>query len=304
MRFYVGVTDEDWFRQLRAAHPDEVNFWRPSARSGFKALESGGPFLFKLHAPKNFIVGGGFFVSYSRLPVSVAWLAFGEKNGVADPYTFLQRIRHYRAGEVTSPDPYVGCIVLSEPFFFAEDAWITVPADWKANIVQGKGYSTSDPVGQKLWQQVEERLQSLAVVTNPAEQDRYSEPYLTQGRVGQGAFRVLVTDAYARRCAITGEKTLPVLEASHIKPYAASGPHRTSNGLLLRADLHILFDRGYLTVDPDYRVAVSSKIREEYENGRHYYALEGQRLQVLPQRPQDKPDPVFIDWHNSNVFVP
>ena len=50
-------------------------------------------------------------------------------------------------------------------------------------------------------------------------------------RLGQGAFRVVVTEAYHRRCAISGEKTLPVLEAAHIKPYTQEGPHEISNGL-------------------------------------------------------------------------
>ena len=72
-------------------------------------------------------------------------------------------------------------------------------------------------------------------------------------RLGQGAFRVLVTDAYRRRCTISNERTLPVLEAAHIRPYADNGPHQLSNGLLLRSDLHRLFDLGYFTVDPDRR---------------------------------------------------
>jgi len=91
----------------------------------------------------------------------------------------------------------------------------------------------------------------------------YGSPYLVRPRLGQGAFRVLVIDAYQRRCAITGERTLPVLQAAHIKPHASSGPHEVRNGLLLRADLRILFDRGYVTVTPDLRVEVSRRIRED-----------------------------------------
>ena len=127
---------------------------------------------------------------------------------------------------------------------------------------------------------------------------------MTSTRLGQGAFRVLVIDAYQRRCTVTGEKILPVLEAAHIKPYAQSGPHAVNNGLLLRADLHILFDRGYLTVDPDLRVHVSQKIREEYQNGRHYYALEGQVLQTTPVHETQQPDRSFLSWPNENVYAP
>jgi putative restriction endonuclease len=62
MNFYVAVTDYEWF-QLHASKPrvEEVNFWRPSPEGSFKALRSGAMLLFKLHSPRNFIVGGGFF---------------------------------------------------------------------------------------------------------------------------------------------------------------------------------------------------------------------------------------------------
>jgi putative restriction endonuclease len=121
-------------------------------------------------------------------------------------------------------------------------------------------------------------------------------------RLGQSAFRCAVIDAYARRCAMTGERTLPALVAGHIKPYGQSGPHQVDNGLLLRADLHVLFDRGYVTVTEDYHVEVSQKIKEEFENGRDYYALHGKELAV-PQNDIERPSPEFIAWHNEQVFA-
>ncbi|HYL98409.1 MAG TPA: HNH endonuclease, partial [Blastocatellia bacterium] len=80
MNIYVGVTDSGWFEFLAALKPGEVNFWRPKETRGFRTLRPYEPFLFKLRKPKNFIVGGGFFVSYSALPLSVAWDAFEVKN--------------------------------------------------------------------------------------------------------------------------------------------------------------------------------------------------------------------------------
>ena len=120
-------------------------------------------------------------------------------------------------------------------------------------------------------------------------------------RLGQGAFRVLVTDAYRRRCAITGERTLPVLDAAHIKPYSESGPHRLDNGLLLRTDVHTLFDAGYLTVTPDLRVRVSRRIREEFENGRDYYALDGRKL-TGPVASAPPPKREYLEWHSDVRF--
>jgi putative restriction endonuclease len=121
-------------------------------------------------------------------------------------------------------------------------------------------------------------------------------------RLGQGLFRVEVIEAYSRRCAITGERTLPVLEAGHIKPYSLVQRHDVSNGLLLRSDLHRLFDGGYLTIDPsDRRVVVSDRIKEEFQNGKEYYKLEGQVLRE-PEQAWAKPSLENLEYHACVVF--
>ena len=103
MRFWVAVTDNSWFHFLAQLQPDEVNFWQPSGKSRFRAIEPGAPFLFKLHSPHNYIVGGGFFVQQSLLPLSIAWDAFGHKNGAPDYGTFRRDILKYRKD--TKRDP-------------------------------------------------------------------------------------------------------------------------------------------------------------------------------------------------------
>jgi len=133
-------------------------------------------------------------------------------------------------------------------------------------------------------------------------EQRYGKPTLIRPRLGQGCFRILVTDAYNRKCAVTGEKTLPVLEAAHIRPYGEEGPHSVSNGLLLRSDWHQLFDAGYVTISPEYRVEVSRRIREEFSNGRDYYAYDGQPLKVTPNEEQDLPSSEFLNWHRTIKF--
>jgi putative restriction endonuclease len=120
-------------------------------------------------------------------------------------------------------------------------------------------------------------------------------------RLGQGAFRVLVTDVYSRRCAVTQERTLPALEAAHIRPYSDGGVHEAKNGLLLRRDIHSLFDAGYVTVTPDLHFEVSRRIREEFENGKHYYAMHGQRIEP-PREAGQRPDPGALIWHNEHCF--
>ena len=135
------------------------------------------------------------------------------------------------------------------------------------------------------------------------ERPRYGEERLMRPRLGQGGFRVVVMDEYGRRCAFTGERTLPVLEAAHIQPYSEKGPHDVSNGLLLRSDLHTLFDKGYVTVTNNFRIEVSSRIREEFSNGRDYYALHGRELNVLPVDHAHRPCINFLEWHQNNCFL-
>lgn len=313
MKFYLGVTDTEWYNYLRMVNPEDINFWQPGGTLTFKAIERGAPFLFKLKSPINAIGGVGFFASHSFLPLSVAWDYFGDRNGCRTFAEFKKKITAYRDKKKQIEDnPVIGCIVLTEPVFFDKDDWIEVPASWNKSIVQGKTYSTEDIEGRALWKEVEERLSRINLLNRKLKEsdaiavadgiDRFGSPVLIKPRLGQGAFRVLVADAYTRRCAVTGEKTLPVLEAAHIKAYSESGPHQTSNGLLLRSDIHKLFDKGYITVTEEYRVEVSSRIKTEFENGREYYSYHGKELQILPASAADIPSGEYLGWHNENVY--
>lgn len=306
MKAYVAVTDRDWFRFLRdRPHFDEVNFWQPGGSRAFSALQPGEPFLFKLHHPDHFVVGGGFFAHASLLPSSLAWEAFGEKNGAATLAEMRKRIESYRR---SSPDPRedytIGCIILVQPYFFEESDWVSVPSDFVKNIVQGKTYDLRVGLGKELWDSVQSVLLTKrggGIYAGEGDRPVYGEPVLVHPRLGQGSFRVLITDTYRRRCAITGEKALPVLEAAHIKPIAELGGHRIDNGLLLRSDVHTLFDRGYVTVAPDLKVLVSRRLKKDFDNGEHYYQFQNKEIWV-PPRKSDRPNRQFLEWHADTVF--
>lgn len=313
MKYWVGVTDESWYRFLSPMEPDEVNFWQPSGKAPFTMLGTGTPFLFKLKRPHNHIAGLGYFLRFTVFPVSLVWEAFGEKNGQPEKgklLGLLKKLRH--AGH--HADPSIGCSILTEPVFFPQDMWIPVPKNWASNIVRGKIYNTDTIEGLRLWNSVQERLAALNISDRSAlgtfkqdqvqdESNRYGSPYVARQRLGQGSFRLFVTDAYERRCAITGERTLPVLEAAHIKPFSDSGPHVTSNGLLLRSDFHTLFDRGLVTVTPELDIEVSALIRKEWFNGKAYYGLHGRKLAVVPAESSDRPQRELLAWHNENIFL-
>lgn len=301
MQMYVGITDYYWYEFLKEKNQREVNFWKPGTQP-FKALNENDIFLFKLHAPQNYIVGGGFFVKYSLLPTYLAWGAFGEKNGTNSLNELNEVIYKYRIkNNIEEKNPQIGCIILTDVFYFDEQDWIQAPISFSKNIVQGKRYYTNDEEGMRLYQEVQERLKS----SNESRENgakRYTES-MTKHRIGQGAFRVIVTDAYNRRCAITGEKTLPVLEAAHIKPFSEDGPNEVDNGLLLKSDFHTLYDKGYITIDTDYRIDVSKRLHEDYGNGKDYYKYHGKKLLILPESEIQLPAKEYLEWHNEHRFL-
>jgi putative restriction endonuclease len=93
-----------------------------------------------------------------------------------------------------------------------------------------------------------------------------------------------------------------VTVAAHVRPVTQGGEHRLDNGLLLRSDVHTLFDRGYLGIDSGYRLRVSPRLREEFANGDQYYARAGQVIAV-PAHPRERPAREFVEWHMDERFL-
>jgi predicted restriction endonuclease len=93
-------------------------------------------------------------------------------------------------------------------------------------------------------------------------------------RQGQSALRTALLEAYHGRCAITGCDAAAVLEAAHLRPYRGPGSNTVSNGLLLRSDVHTLFDLRLLAIDPATREVAVSKLLA----GTQYESLSGRPL--------------------------
>ncbi len=217
------------------------------------------------------------------------------------------RIEYYRKAEPSPREDYeVGNIIVQDPFFLPRERWIPAPADFAKSVVQGKSYDLAPPVGRDLWNRV---MLARAMTPRAVSEGRvevegpmFGEAQPGTVRLKQGAFRVMVTDAYHRRSAISGEKALLVLQAAHIVPVADGGLHQMDNGILLRSDVHTLFDRGHITVTPEHRVLVASRaLKDDFDNGEPYVPFHGTTIR-LPDRESERPSRLQLEWHNQTIY--
>lgn len=308
MRAFVAVTNPEWYRFLsdptRSGIP-VVNFWKPGGGS-FRALNDGEYFVFKAKAPINRVVGGGRYRGYVTMPVSYAWAQFGEANGAAS----LAELRRLIGGDkpiAPGDDPVIGCILVSDVTFVPVNLSFDLPPGWaRSGIQQGKtydmaGHDVADYFADIMHIIPDEDATAEAGEPWEASGPMYGNPTLTKYRLRQNVFHAVVLNAYRGRCAITGSRIRPALQSAHIRPVATGGKNRLDNGLLLRSDVHAMFDGGYLGVDPAYRLRVSPRLRDEFGNGEQFYAQAGQLI-ALPEHRIDRPQRELLEWHLDEVF--
>jgi putative restriction endonuclease len=208
---YIANTDNDWFDFLSSRGGlTEVNFWQPGGKE-FHAIEAGELLAFRLKSPRDKIGGFGVLSSSSVLPLQIAWETFREANGVISYDALRAAIARYRPDENVGTATNIGCRILVEPLFLPANSWIDLPPSWSRNIVGGKRYSTDVAEGLDLWNRLLEAAPLGNEISEPAV--RYGSPTLITPRLGQGAFRIAVTEAYNRQCAVSDGKVLPALDA-------------------------------------------------------------------------------------------
>lgn len=299
---YLGITDNEWFDYLRRNDiTDEVNFWIPGAPP-HKHVEPGSLWLLKLKSPHDCIAGVGVFMHYSVLPLQMAWDAFGTHNGMPTLQDLRTVVLRYKGPRADSWNVNVGCAILNQVVYLPQELWVPCHT---GSLVSGKYMSSADD--QAIVRQVLRNLELTPSTPRIQDEPFYNSTYtpqyaLEEVRQGQGSFRVQVLDAYHRQCAVSREHSLPVLEAAHIIEWSDTHTNDVTNGILLRADIHRLFDTGYVTIDPDgYRFVVSGRLKEDYDNGKEYYQLHGSPI-LLPDRLIDRPSRQALQQHADRIY--
>lgn len=280
----------------------------PGGNRGFRSLEPGEPFLFKTKHPTYQLIGGGVFDDFFQLSIREAWDVWGIGNGVETFEDLVNRVNRYRTKNRLPPDsnPNIGCIVLRNLYFANPGEELPQPPYWSPQIVTGKTYtfgSDDDPDNDYVQRAFETLIyhQRLDLQWEPSDGPRFTFE-LTKRRRGQGSFRVAVEHAYQSRCAMTGTTIRPLLEAAHIQPYSQGGEHDVPNGILLRTDLHRLFDAGLMSIDPEFTIRVSSNLRKEYGDVGEYESLDGSKIR-LPQVVDYYPQKQALEYHFTNIFA-
>ncbi|MDB5148595.1 MAG: hypothetical protein JWQ57_2615, partial [Mucilaginibacter sp.] len=146
------------------------------------------------------------------------------------------------------------CLILKNCQFWDEDKYLKIE-DFgiivKAQVVTRKIFDRYDPFLQN------EIKNTFQLLNEPREVYK-SEVNL---RKGQGRFKGEVLKAYNNRCCVSGETCPELLEAAHIQKYINPSSNHIQNGVLLRVDLHKLYDNGLLYIDGDFNVHISSMLK-------------------------------------------
>ncbi len=313
---FVANTDQRWFDFLRSRSTggivDEVNFWSPSAQRPMRRMDPGEPVFFRLKRPRYAVAGYGFFAHFALLELDVAWDTFGAGNGFPDRVGFLEALGGWRQQDLAAmraDGRKLACTILRDAMFWPQERWIPWGDErgWPRNITQGMTIRDPAHADQLLREiQLDQHVppEEFAPAFSLVDADeRELMTARARPRVGQGAFRARLLSAYGARCAITGERTEPVLDAAHVQPYLGPRSNHIQNGMLLTKEFHVLFDHGLVTVTPEHVVRVSPRIRDRWSNGKRYYEFDGKPLRVLPDSAAERPSGDALRWHNRRLFV-
>lgn len=243
-----------WFEQLSGLLPSKAAFWQPTpAQPG--RIKLGERWYFKeLGAPQ--ILGFGEYVGWEKIGVAELFSKYGAASGYASLDDLVEAFRTFDTA--LNAEALVGNVILenftplSVPLSLSE-----IPLDDLS--VRFIYLPEADPIAghiagvSKAGTVTPFKLRDTAAAKRAA--------VIRKIRTGQSDFRKRLLETYGPVCAMTGPQIAETLQAAHIQPYVDAESNHICNGLILRADLHILFDLGFLTIDHSCVVRVSKKLK-------------------------------------------
>lgn len=268
--FAISPTDKNWFDYLKnEGFNSKVNFWTPTPWN-IKNLKSGNKLYFMLKSPIRKIGGFGEFVEYKNMSALEAWNIFGYRNGRNSKDEFIQSIQKYIdknsqkfGGKPIDLKTYeIGCIVLDNCEFWDEKNYIDISnheVEFAPQVVTIKYFDQYDSIKKSI---------EINTNFNIVNEKRIEKKGITNVRIGQSEFKAKILRAYKNKCCISNETTPELLEAAHIQEYRNNYSNHIQNGLLLRVDIHRLYDNRLIYIDNEYKIHISNLVTSE--NYRQY----------------------------------
>ena len=258
--------------------------------------------LFKEESDRYCITGGAYFLGWRFFKPKKAWQLYGVHNGAYNYEDFVNDV----AARGGNEDSDLSMALLSHTFIFDQGDIVHIPEELNQFMSERNVFTLplDEPTGRYLHKLVLERRDNYI---SPDGDDWHGLYYAASHRNSKtyvAEFQARVLNAYNFRCAISGVRARPVLLIAHIQPFYDNQFQNSSNGVVLRSDLYLLFKRGYITfeyVDKGQRLItrVSETVREAY--GEDYMELNGREL-FLPEDKSAWPEPRYVLWHNKNCY--
>lgn len=303
MQSCVYITDPSWLSSLeRTGVRQSVNFWRKDRRS--LRLLPGDLFYFKLKGSRS-VAGRAYFREQLQLTATEAWERFREGNGAvsqSELETRAQRALKMNGGSLN-------CLILDGLEILPTQARPQIrPGDFPGAIQNCKFFKQGSLPSVEASFSEPRALSTLVGAEAEASTEGQFDPRFISTiramairaicvRRGQRKFRKDLLAAYNDKCCVTGETAPAILEAAHIHPYRGADTNQVANGLLLRTDLHTLFDFGLWTLEDTFTIRLSSHII----SSKSYAGYDGATIAV-PNKPQLRPSKAALRFHREMIF--
>lgn len=201
-----------------------------------------------------------------------------------------------KIGNIGRLDPELkkqGIVGLKHGSKLEEEVWEEFNGDWESLAFE------SEALIAKLSEKSIEEVIEIEDIKEGVDKE-----VVVKQRVNQNFFRSAILSSYYFKCCITGLSIPEFLVSSHIVPWSKNKENRLNprNGLCLNSLYDKAFDRGFLTITPDYVVKLSSSFGdylESYSVQEYFVKYQDQKI-MLPDKFLPKKD--FLDYHNQNIF--
>lgn len=317
MSGYIINTDPHWFAYIFSRGIRNPVFWRKKAENpNHAAVVPGNQIFFRVTKTNPPVIrGSGVISAVGLYTLTEAFGAFDQRLGYPSMSEMISASATWTSGVRLQPDTRMFCIQVSD-FQILQD----IRTDTELarlgitfvhqNVVTGKELDEAQTSAllNLARDRANRSVNSLvSLISNNAAAEAVDEfnpqnvrdarekiARLVAKRQGQPEFRRKLLKAYGSKCAMSGCDAPAALEAAHIIPYLGPQTNHISNGLLLRADLHTLFDLGLLAIDSDTMTVVvhPSLLRTEYER------LAGRPVS-LPTKRENRPNREALDIHRK-----